>query len=79
MTKKQKQTVNKQVKMNSNFNKLHPMYFKGYNDGFEAGKKAAVNHFSERFDNLQRTKGFGEKTLRKIIAALDLPVIEVKE
>ena len=77
MTKKK--TVNKQVQMNPKYDRLNPLYFKGYNEGFEAGKKAVINHFAERFENLQRTKGFGEKTLRKIIEALDLPVIEVKE
>lgn len=58
-------------------NPLDPVYMKGYNDGFEAGKRRAVDHFAEGFEKLQNTKGFGEKTIRKMIEAMELPV-EVK-
>ena len=74
MTKKK--TANKQIRMNNKIDPLNPMYFNGYSKGFEDGKKAVINHFSERFENLQQTKGFGEKTLMKIIEALDLPMME---
>lgn len=59
-------------------NPLDPHYMKGYNDGFEAGKKRAVDHFAEGFEKLQNTKGFGEKTIIKMIEAMGLPV-EVKD
>jgi len=71
-----KKTANKQIRMNNKTDPLNPMYFKGYSKGFEDGKKAVINHFSESFENLQQTKGFGEKTLIKIIEALDLPMME---
>ena len=74
MTKKK--TANKQIRMNNKIDPLNPLYFNGYSKGFEDGKKAVINHFSERFENLQKTKGFGEKTLIKIIKALDLPMME---
>ena len=77
MTKKKR--VNKQMRMNPKIDPLNPLYFKGYSKGFEDGKKAVINHFSERFENLQQTKGFGEKTLMKIIEALDLPMMEGDE
>jgi len=74
MTKKKK--ANKQIRMNNKIDPLNPMYFNGYSKGFEDGKKAVINHFSDKFKNLQQTKGFGEKTLMKIIRALDLPMME---
>ena len=77
MTKKK--TVNKQIRINNKIDPLNPMYFKGYRKGFDDGKKAVINHFSERFENLQQKKGFGEKTLIKIIEALDLPMMEDDE
>ena len=67
MTKKK--TANKQMR-------IDPMYFNGYCKGFEDGKKAVINHLADKFKNLQQTKGFGEKTLIKIIEALDLPMME---
>lgn len=51
---------------------------KGYNDGFEAGKKRAVDHFATGFEKLQNTKGIGEKTIKKMIEVMELPVEEVK-
>jgi len=74
MTKKK--TANKQIRTNNKIDPLNPMYFNGYNKGFDDGKKAVINHFSDKFENLQQTKGFGEKTLIKIIEALDLPMME---
>jgi len=74
MTKKK--TVNKQIRMNNKIDPLNPVYFNGYCKGFEDGKKVVINHFSDKFKNLQQTKGFGEKTLIKIIEALDLPMME---
>ena len=76
MTKKK--TVNKQIRMNNKIDPPHfnPLYFKGYSKGFEDGKKAVINHLAKKFENLQQTKGFGEKTLIKIIEALDLPMME---
>lgn len=59
-------------------NPLNPFYMKGYNDGFEDGKKRAVEHFAEKFEKLQNTKGIGEKTIRKMIEVMELPVDEVK-
>ncbi|WP_209121537.1 hypothetical protein [Alkalihalobacillus sp. BA299] len=58
---------------------LNPIYLKGFNDGYEAGKKVAVDYFADGFEKLQNTKGVGEKTIRKMIKAMDLPVDEVKE
>ena len=40
MTKKKK--ANKQIRMNNKIDPLNPMYFKGYNTGFEEAKKAVI-------------------------------------
>ena len=74
MTKKK--TANKQIRMNNKIDPLDSLYFKGYSKGFEDGKKTVINHLADKFKNLQQTKGFGEKTLIKIIEALDLPMME---
>ena len=81
MTKKQKQRKNVKVTMNSKYDKLNPLYFKGYNDGFEAGKKAACERFADGFENLQNEKGIGKKTLIKFINAMGISeyVEEVKK
>ncbi|WP_078428787.1 helix-hairpin-helix domain-containing protein [Alkalihalobacterium alkalinitrilicum] len=64
-------------------NPLNPLYLKGFNDGAEVGKRemkdAMVDHFIERLENLYKVPGIGEKTIQKIIKALDLPVEEVKK
>ncbi|TLS37753.1 hypothetical protein [Pseudalkalibacillus caeni] len=60
--------------------KKNPILQKKWNEGFhagmEAGRRQAVLAFAERFDRLANTKGFGEKTMEKIIKVMELPVEE---
>ena len=56
-------------------NPLNPMYMTGFNDG----KRAAVNEFAKRFEELQNTKGIGPKTIEKMIEVMRLPVERVEK
>jgi hypothetical protein len=53
-------------------NPLNPLYLKGFHDG----KRAAINEFCDRFERLQQTKGIGEKTMRKMVEVMNLPLEE---
>lgn len=66
--------MNKRMRMNSPVNPLERKYWEGFNDG----KMAAINEFAKRFERLQEVKGIGEKTIRKMIDVMKLPV-EVKK
>lgn len=50
--------------------KPNPVLEKKYNEGYAHGKIAGINQasmfFAERFKNLSKRKGIGEKTMQKI-------------
>lgn len=49
---------------------LQEKFREGYNMGFEKGmrygREIAIRFFAERFKNLKKEKGVGEKTLQKV-------------
>lgn len=49
-------------------------YWKGFSDG----RMFAINQFCERFEEVQKQKGIGEKTIKKMAAAMELPIKKTK-
>lgn len=45
-------------------------YEKGFAVGFKHGKDSAIRFFAERFERLEKTKGIGPKTMKRIIHAI---------
>ncbi|SDI14626.1 hypothetical protein SAMN05192534_12317 [Alteribacillus persepolensis] len=54
---------------------MNPDYWKGYHDG----RQHAINQFCERFEAVQKQKGIGEKTIRKLAEAMKLQIKEVEK
>lgn len=55
----------------------NPVYLKGYEAGFDAGKAAVVDLIAGRLEDLQGASGIGPKTWGRIEAAL-LQIREAK-
>ncbi|ARK32155.1 hypothetical protein [Halalkalibacter krulwichiae] len=60
-------------------NNLSPDYMKGLNDGIQHVMKTACADFARRFEDLQKTKGIGPATIKKVAEAMNLPLEEEKK
>ncbi len=52
---------------------------KGLNDGIQHVMKTACADFARRFEDLQKTKGIGPATIKKVAEAMNLPLEEEKK
>jgi hypothetical protein len=42
-------------------------YERGMENGIELGKESAIYYFASRFDNLDKVKGIGPKTIKLVV------------